>query len=130
MKKDAIFKPARTVFMIIIALLLLNGGLLGCGGSGVEEQAFFPAALDFPQPGESIILAWEAPDNNGESGPSGYRLYYGQTSGDYSKVINVGHYTSCSVDALSLGTWYFVVTAYDSEGNESDYSNEVSYTVT
>ena len=130
MKKDAVLKSALRKCMTIFTFLMIIAGLIGCGGSGEGEQALLPGLPDFQQPGESILLAWEAPENEGESTASGYRLYYGQISGDYSKVINVGNFTSCSVDALSAGTWYFVVTAYDSGGNESDYSNEVSYTVT
>jgi hypothetical protein len=33
------------------------------------------------------------------------------------------------VTGLSAGTWYFAVTAYDIDGNESDFSNEVSTTI-
>jgi len=79
------------------------------------------------------VLAWEAPENEGEDDPSGevegYKLYYGTASGEYEETIDVGSFTSCSVDGLSSGTWYFTVTAYDDGGNESSFSNEVSYTV-
>ena len=129
-KKDAIFKSAATYCTIIFALFLINVGLNGCGDSSGAEQAMLPGIPDFEQSGESIILAWERPENDGENDTSGYRLYYGTVSGRYSKIINVGNYTSCSVDALSPGTWYFAVTAYDRQGNESEYSNEVSYTLT
>ena len=53
------------------------------------------------------------------------------TAGSYQYTVNVGNSTSCTISALNVGTtYYFAVTAYDSDGNESDFSNEVSDTIT
>ncbi len=61
---------------------------------------------------------------------TGYKLYVGTASGLYSRDITVGNLTSYTVDSLSLGTTYFfVVTAYNSDGGESSPSNEVSKSV-
>jgi hypothetical protein len=57
----------------------------------------------------------------------GYNLYYGVTSGSYTSETNVGPATSTTVSGLATGVTYcFVVTAYDSFGQESAYSPEVS----
>ncbi len=74
-----------------------------------------------------VTLAW---DQNTEPDLDGYKLYYGNASGDYSQVIDVGDTTMYTVTNLTAGnTYYFAVTAHDASGYESDYSNEVSTTV-
>ncbi len=74
-----------------------------------------------------VHLAWDA-----VSSPSlaGYRLYYGQTSGTYPTYIDVGLQTTATVTGLTAGqTYYFVVTAYDTAGDESGPSNTVTVTM-
>ncbi len=78
-----------------------------------------------------VTLTW---DSNYEADLAGYKVYYGTSSGEYGTpkimplaslqdVTNPG----CAVTDLDgAKTWYFVVTAYDTEGLESDYSNEVN----
>ncbi|MHB8894000.1 MAG: choice-of-anchor D domain-containing protein [Candidatus Geothermincolia bacterium] len=75
-----------------------------------------------------VTLAW---DKNTEPDVSGYKLYYGTSSGVYGTPIAVPgvNTTTRMVDGLEDGRGYFfAVTAYDTYGNESGYSNEVSYT--
>jgi hypothetical protein len=60
---------------------------------------------------------------------SGYRLYYGTTPGNYLQAygqgISVGKNTSYTLMGLSGRTrYYFAVTAFDTSGKESNYSNE------
>lgn len=63
----------------------------------------------------------------------GYRVYFGTQSGQYSQARGSGlntTTTSYTVNNLIVGrTYYFAVTAYDSAGNESGYSAEVSKVV-
>lgn len=80
-----------------------------------------------------VSLSWDAPTTN-EDGTqltdlSGYKVYYGNLSGEYSNTEDVGNLTTYKVTNLGDGEWYFVVTAYDTSGNESAYSNEVSETI-
>ena len=75
----------------------------------------------------SLTLAW---DGSPDSSIAGYRLYEGVVSRTYTNVIDVGNATTATVSNLIAGvTYYFAVTAYDTNGLESDYSDEVSYTV-
>jgi hypothetical protein len=70
-----------------------------------------------------INLAWDPGDD-----ASGYKIHYGKTSGTYTKHVNVGNTTSYPLD-LPMGKWYIALTAYDAYGNESDFSDEVSWPI-
>jgi hypothetical protein len=73
-----------------------------------------------------VPLAWDpSPSTN----ISGYKVYVGSASGEYDATITLGNQTAYTVTRLGTGTWYFAVTAFDNDGNESDFSNEVSQTI-
>lgn len=72
-------------------------------------------------------LSWNP---NSESDLAGYKVYYGNSSGTYHTSVDAGNQTSYTVPNLKEGDpYFFAVTAYDLSGNESGYSNEVSYDV-
>lgn len=74
-----------------------------------------------------VTLAWNA---NTDSDLQAYKVYSGTASRTYSCNTNVGKSTTCTISDLTAGrTYYFSVTALDTAGNESGYSNEVSYRV-
>lgn len=73
--------------------------------------------------GATIRIAW---DPNTEEDLAGYRIYYGTVSQNYLEVITIGFDTTYTLTGLIPGQRYCIaVTAFDLEGNESDYSNEV-----
>jgi VCBS repeat-containing protein len=72
---------------------------------------------------EAVTLMW---DRNPEPNVVGYRVYVGRVSRGYDSVLDTGNSTS-AVIPTSPGITYFAVTAYDSEGLESDYSAEVTF---
>ncbi len=73
-----------------------------------------------------VTLAW---DPNGEPDLAGYKLYYGTSPGSYSNSIPLGLVTTYTMTNLSdVVPTYFALTALDTMGYESGYSNEVSYT--
>ena len=81
-----------------------------------------------------VTLSWVAPALNEDDTPltdlAGYHVYYGESAGSYTDSVSVGIYPAVSIDNLGPGkTFYFSVTAFDLNGNESDYSNEVMATV-
>ena len=95
--------------------------------TGEEETAVDPDVPGEPDAASSvrITLAWDA---NAEPSVAGYRLHYGTRSGEYTATIEAGASTEVTIEDLTPGqTYYFAVTAYDSEGDESEYSDEVSY---
>ena len=79
---------------------------------------------------QDINFAWDlSPDDTLLGANGGYRLYSSKQSGSYSGapalIVRPGT-TTGSIARPGLGRYYFVATAFDSEGNESDYSNEVT----
>lgn len=77
---------------------------------------------------QSVTLAW---DPNPEPDVSNYIVYYGtnprsQFNG-YQQSTNVGNVTTATVYGLAEGfTHYFAITAKNTSGLESDFSNEVT----
>ena len=118
-----------SIFFISIAALLAACGssMSGAGGGGGNSG--------------SAVLAWNGPGTNADSTVladlAGYRVYQSTTSGSYTSgpVATVtapasgGGTASAAVNNLASGTYYFVVRAYDSSGNESVVSNEASKTI-
>ncbi|MCI0620413.1 MAG: fibronectin type III domain-containing protein [Acidobacteria bacterium] len=76
--------------------------------------------------GADVSLSWSP---NSESDLAGYKVYYGTSSHNYSSSVNVSKVTSYTLTGLNAGTYYFAVTAYDTAGNESSFSNEVPKTI-
>lgn len=70
-----------------------------------------------------VLVRW---DPNTENDLSGYRVYYGITSGDYSWSVWVGNTTQVSLPVCGeeAGEYFYAVTAVDFAGNESDFSDE------
>ena len=107
-----------------------GAGSTGSGAGGTGSGTPPPIA---PTPPLSTQLFWDAPTTNPDGSPlngtlAGYKVYYGTSSGSYSTVIDAGNVTSYDVSGLAAGTYYFVVTAYDTFGSESPFSNEVMRT--
>jgi hypothetical protein len=57
---------------------------------------------------------------------AGYRVYLGRTSGSYEAVQDLGTNAAFRLPPASHPT-FATVTAYDADGNESDFSNEVNF---
>jgi hypothetical protein len=73
---------------------------------------------------DQVTLEWDAVIH---PQLKGYVVYYGTYSRDYDVSLDVGNWTSCTIaDLEDSETYYFAVTAYSTEGEESDFSNEVS----
>jgi len=72
-----------------------------------------------------IRLAW---DSSPDTEIAGYKLYYGRASGGYDAAIDIGNTSSYTL-SVPKGKYYIALTAYDNTGNESDFSNEVSWPI-
>jgi fibronectin type III domain protein len=100
------------------------------GSGSINMQA---AALS--QAASSTILSWAAPALNSDGSPltnlAAFKVYWGTTQGTYSQSTKISSATArtYTVNGLTTGKWYFVVTALNSNGDESPYSNVWSKTV-
>lgn len=106
----------KVSFLKIFSFALLAGCSLLATAPYAEGQTM----IDFD-------LEWDAVS---ASDLAGYVVYWGYESRRYRSSVNVGNKTSYTVRSAERGkTYYFAVTAYDLEGNESAFSNEVSRTI-
>lgn len=131
-------KKILVYYSLAVLLLAL---MISCGGGGGSAPS---GAQPAPKTG-SAILSWGAPttDEGGGAltGLSGYNVYYGtspRTGIDPKSCTMCGYTTKLSalnvltytISNLPAGhTYYFSVTAYDTTGNESVFSNEGSKTI-
>jgi chitodextrinase len=94
--------------------------------SSVCAWIFGQAALGAIPGLGSVTLAWDPPSD----AVAGYHLYFGPSSHNYTAVFSPGNVTKATVTGLIPGpTYYFTVTAYDSRGTESVFSNEIKVRV-
>lgn len=98
----------------LVASLILTSVLAAACGAGSGG------------PTGAATLEWTAP----AGAVAGYRVYYGIASGSYAQPLGSGTYvadTTYTVSGLPTGyRYYFAVTAVDTAGGESAYSNEAS----
>lgn len=75
-------------------------------------------------------LLWDAPTKNIDGSPledlAGYKVYFGTESKKYTASYDIKNVTTYNIDNLPDGQYYFAITAYDTSGNESPYSEEIS----
>ena len=123
------------IFFFIISLFFYS-----CGGCGDGRKHSSNDGIN-----NSATLVWDAPTTNIDGSPlndlAGYRIYYGTSSGNYATAItisadnanckNINNTIQCTymIKHLSPGAYYFSVTAYDKDGNESYFSNERTKTI-
>ena len=87
-----------------------------------------PASISSPT--GSATLSWTS---NSEADLAGYKLYVGTAPGRYTYAgspVIIGLMGSYTISGLPMGqTYYFSLSAFDSSGNESGLSTEVSKSI-
>lgn len=92
----------------------------------------FPLIVPEVKPPDSVIVQEDTLDTltvswnpNTEPDLAGYKVHYGIEPGVYES-IDVGYLVEYDIEGLT-GPHYFAVTAYDTAGNESLYSDEIRF---
>lgn len=96
--------------LLAIAFLCLTG----LTSTGAADASF-----------NSVTLGWEP---NTEPDLAGYRLYFSKDPNEWTHVKPLELVTTTTVSLPEPGTWFFILTAKDTEGLESLPSNMVEYT--
>jgi fibronectin type 3 domain-containing protein len=76
---------------------------------------------------ETVELSWTASPS---ANIAGYKVYFGTQPGVYTASVYFSNITDVIIPGLNGGQiYYFAVSAVDTNGYESDLSNEADYTV-
>ena len=108
-------------FILLMSLAMLGSALAGCGGKAPAS----PAVQVQPH---SVTLTWDA----SVSPVSGYRVYRATSASAQPVVVaitpaNTTQYTDTSVEPGK--TYFYAVKAFDSDDQESVFSNRISATI-
>jgi len=102
--------------------------LVACGGGGGGGGASSDGPIGTIS---SIQIRWSA-----VPGVAGYRVHWGGRSAEYTSSLDLGlpaddvGVLTYMLDGLAApGRYYFVMTAYDGEGQTSPFSNEIAVDV-
>lgn len=124
-------KKHVSVILAIVTSLVLAG----CGGGGRGESGN-GGSIPPLSGSRSITFMWDAPTTKADGSLlddlKGYRIYYGSAIGEYVDFTDIGLSSCVGSPAVCTLTvmldsqyTYFAVTAYNSAGEESDFSNEI-----
>lgn len=99
---------------------------LSCSGDTGSTETSVTVSIQ-----NSVLVAWQAPKENTDGTPldglSGYRIFYGETPGNYSDTTTVNDPATTSVELdLAPGDYYMAMSAIALNGAESALSNEVT----
>ena len=122
-------------YSLIVAALttLLSGCGSSSGGGGSSDVSSDVSSGKGPG---NATVSWIPPTENTDGSNlgadlAGYRIYYGTSSGDYSNTLEIANpgLSSVVVEGLDEATWCFVMTAVNTIGIESSYSEEACLSV-
>ena len=143
-------KSSFALKLLVPAIVILQ--LAACGGGGATKSSSekIPDAYRVSSASNSsatvkgssdthagktgtLELSWSAPSTRTDGEPlslsdiDGYRLYYGKQKGEYVKGADIkdGAAQAATVTNVPVGKYYVVMTTYDINGVESDYSQSV-----
>jgi hypothetical protein len=112
-----------------LMILIATFSFAGCGSGSGSGTSGINSSVISPSTSNSVTLSWIAPTTNEDGTPltdlAGYKIYYGTSPGSYNNHITVHNTTSYTISNLAPDMYYFTIVAYDTSGNESNYSNEM-----
>ena len=119
---------------IEILALVIAVSLLGACGNNNPASSSSAAATQLPQgPAANINLSWSPPvtRTDGSYLPvgdlAGFRVYMGTSSGNLTPYIDLdsGDINEFTIKNLSSGSYYFAISAFDTDGQESGLSQVI-----
>jgi Calx-beta domain len=127
-------KPISGSKTFAVALATAEDVVLGSPTSAIVTIHGNAAPPPAPTTGEAT-LSWVRPTLYTNGSPmtdlAGYKIYYGKSSTALTGVIQVTSPSTVEfeISSLGAGTWYFSVSAYNSEAVESERSAVASKTI-
>ncbi|MDE0556430.1 MAG: fibronectin type III domain-containing protein [Candidatus Poribacteria bacterium] len=120
-----LLKITRTLSILLLTILFV--GISGCYIDTNEsdgEPPAIPRGVRTITGDEQVVIEWYP---NGEFDLAGYRVWRGRDDVNFNDLLvdvseNTTHYTDA--DVRNGETYYYAVSAYDTEGNESELSPE------
>ena len=109
----------RSTLSVILSVLAISV-LLGTASSNAYSSYSGSTS-------DTAVVSWLPPtertDGSALTNLSGYRVYYGKSM-NAMRIIDIRNpgQTSQFIDGLGEGWWFFAVTAYTSDGLESEMS--------
>lgn len=116
--------------LVVTALSACNGPHSGSSPSTATATAPSPTV-------KTVTLSWNAPtedsDGTAITNLAGYTLHYGTTSMDYTGTIQITNPATTtyavSTNNFPAGTYYFAISAYNTQQVSSALSPEIQVTV-
>ncbi len=118
-------KMNKTLTILLITLLF--GGITGCyidaNDDRDREPPAVPRGVRTTTGDEEVIIEWYP---NGEYDLAGYQVWRGRNGIDFDNLAEVSEHTTHYIDTSVRNgeTYYYAVSAYDTDGNESELSPE------
>lgn len=124
----------------LLQILTLTASLLllsACGNGDTSSSATNPVQQTTYSGVDSVNLRWLPPTTRSDgsylpaSDLAGYRIYMGTSRTNLAPIVDLvnDNLNEHLVEDLSQGSYYFAITAYDSDGNESGLSQVVLITL-
>jgi len=133
-----LFQNTSTSKLIVIFIFSYFLGACGGGGGSISETGTSGTTNTNNLPGptnKSVTLSWVAPlsysDGSNLGDLQGHHIYMKTGSGSFVRIHTIYSpgLLSYFVDNLSPNTYTFAVTAFNSQGIESSFSQPVTITL-
>ncbi|PIS32072.1 hypothetical protein COT40_01995 [Candidatus Peregrinibacteria bacterium CG08_land_8_20_14_0_20_41_10] len=117
-------KFLKLILASLIAFALIKPSISLAQDSNPANINTLPEVLAVEE--KEISLRWDLVQQ-GDFPVSGYQVYYGTQSGNYTEIKAVGYFNRAVIKNLTPDTvYYFAVKAMDEQGNESlNFSPEI-----
>ena len=112
--------------LAILLIVLLFGSISGCyidGDDTDDEPPAVPRGVRTITGDAEVIIEWYP---NGEYDLAGYQVWRGRDGANFDNLADVSENATRYIDTTVRNgeTYYYAVTAYDTDGNESELSPE------